>query len=277
MDSSFTTPDGVRLALWRHLPDGPVRAHVYLLHGFGEHSGRYGRLASELNARGIALHAADHRGHGLSGGRRAWVPGPRALAGDWAALLAAEPPSRVPRFLFGHSMGGAVATQLALDAGDSDSFSGLILSSPYLLPAQPPSRQLRSALRLLQQALPGVTVERISSEQLSRQPEEAAAYDADPLVHHGGVSARSAHSLLVAGEEVLARAGELQLPLLVLHGAQDAIAGIAGSRQLLARAGSRDRRIVEFEAARHEVMNDLDRAEFYRVLLDWLDDRLEPG
>lgn len=269
----FSAKDGTRLRLYRHEPAGRPRAHVYLLHGFGEHSGRYSRLAAELNGAGIALHALDHRGHGRSEGARARVNSPQAVSADYLAFLSAEPDRTEPVFLLGHSMGGPAAVQVAL--ADPERFSGLVLSSPYLQPTRQPPPVLLAALRLLRRVLPGLSVERLSSADLSRQSEESDAYDADPLVHHGGVSAITASALLEAGQQVLARAAELQLPLLILHGARDAIAGIDGSRRLLAAAGSRDRRIVEFEQGFHELMNDSDREEFYRELLDWLEDRLE--
>ena len=248
------------------------RARLYLLHGFGEHSGRYGQLAAELNRAGISLIAPDHRGHGRSPGQRAFVPAADTLARDFLDCMAMEPDSGLPQFLMGHSMGGAVAVQVAL-AGQ-DRWDGLVLSSPYLVPAEPPPRILESLVGVISRLLPNLTVERLSSADLSREPAEAAAYDEDPLVHHGGVSARSAHSLLSAGAQVLVSAGQLELPLLILHGAEDRIAGIEGSRQLLAAAGSRERSIIEFEAARHEVMNDLDRSSFFSALTDWLDHRL---
>ncbi len=275
MEEWFTAPDGARLWVWRQLPKGKLRAHLYLLHGFGEHSGRYQRLAEVLNLSGIAFHALDHRGHGRSEGARARVSSPQAVAADYVAFINSEPERAEPVFLLGHSMGGPAAAQVAL-AGP-ERFSGLILSSPYLEPSAPPTAALLSALKLLRRVLPGLSVQKLSSADLSREPAESAAYDTDPLVHHGGVSAISAWSLLEAGRQVLARAGELKLPLLILHGAQDAIAGVEGSRRLLARAGSRDRRVVEFEHAFHEVMNDLDREEFYAALIGWLQDRLEDG
>ncbi len=270
-----TTRDGVRLAVKRWQPSVPRLANVFLLHGFGEHAGRYDRLGRELSAAGYSLTSLDHRGHGRSGGPRAVVPDAQRLAGDWLDFLASEAGDGLPRVLMGHSMGGPVAAQVAL-AGPGE-YAGLVLSSPYLQPARPPSAFLVAALGVLRTVAPGLTVEKLSSADLSRQPEESAAYDDDPLVHHGGVSARSAHSLLTAGRFVLDRAGELELPLLILHGAKDSIAGIEGSRQLLAAAGSRDKRIVEFAEARHEVMNDLDREQFYAELLDWLAYRLTDG
>lgn len=266
------TRDGVRLAVKRWRPGREPAANVYLLHGFGEHAGRYGRLAEVLTAAGYSLTSLDHRGHGRSEGRRATVPDAHRLADDWLDFLAAEPSDGLPRILMGHSMGGPVAAQVALE--QPEGYAGLVLSSPYLQPTEPPPALLVAALGVLRAVAPGLTVEKLSSADLSRQPEEAAAYDEDPLVHHGGVSAVSAHSLLSAGRDVLERADQLKLPLLILHGARDNIAGIEGSRQLLAAAGSRDKRIVEFEEARHEVMNDLDREQFYSELLDWLGYRL---
>lgn len=272
-DGEFTaTRDGVRLAVSRWQPAGEPLANVYLLHGFGEHAGRYARLGEVLTAAGYALTSLDHRGHGRSDGPRATVPDAHRLADDWRMFLAAEAADGLPRILLGHSMGGPVAAQVAL--AEPGAYAGLVLSSPYLQPATPPPAVLVAALGVLRRVAPGLTVEKLSSADLSREPLEAAAYDDDPLVHHDGVSALSAHSLLGAGRYVLDRAGELDLPLLILHGARDNIAGIEGSRQLVAAAGSRDKRIVEFEEARHEVMNDLDRELFYEELLDWLGYRL---
>lgn len=269
---TFRTSDGLSLAVIRWQPDGEAHAHIYLLHGFGEHAGRYTRLASELTAAGYSLTAMDHRGHGRSEGSRAIVTGKQVLARDWLGFLAAEPADGLKRVLIGHSMGGPVATQVAL--ARPAEFEGLVLSSPYLRPTNPPPGFLEAALGLLGRIAPNLPVQKLSSADLSRQAEEAEAYDADPLVHHGAVSAVTAGSLLGAGRDVLARARQLELPLLIMHGAEDAIAGIEGSRQLLSAAGSRDKRIIEFEGARHELMNDSDREQFYAELKDWLAYRL---
>ena len=266
---SFRLRGGEELATYTWLPAGEPRAHVYLLHGFGEHAGRYTELAASLTGAGHALHAVDHRGHGRSTGRRAVVPSYHSVSDDFAEFLAGENVAPAKTVLMGHSMGGPAAAQLAL----GHEAAGLVLSSPYLEPAKPPPAALFAALGVIRRLAPGLVVEKLKSSDLSRQKVEADAYVADPLVHSGGVPAVSAHSLLMAGRDVLARAASLELPLLIMHGAADSIAGVEGSRRLLAAAGSRDKQLIEFPEARHEVMNDLDRGEFFSQLLDWLDAR----
>lgn len=266
----FVTPDGTSLAVHRWEPEEPM-GHVYLLHGFGEHAGRYGELAGVLNAAGWAVHAPDHRGHGLSGGQRAIVPSGTSVAADYLAFLEAEPERSGPQVLLGHSMGGAAAVQVALRA--SGRFSGLVLSSPFLEPARPPGRLALWGAGVLARLFPRVIVMKLDSDSLSKEQAEAAAYDDDPLVHHGGVSAVSAHSLVQAGLEALSRAGELTLPLFIIHGSRDAVAGVDGSRRLVAAAGSRDRQILEFEDGLHELLNDHERGRVHDAITGWLADR----
>jgi alpha-beta hydrolase superfamily lysophospholipase len=267
------TADGTRLARYAWQPTGPVRALVLLAHGFGEHAGRYGPLAAALTARGFALQAVDHLGHGRSQGERAFVPAAGRIAADFLEFtraVAQESPG-VPLVLLGHSMGGATAAQVALL--EQDSFAGLILSAPYLEPGRPAPAALRAAVALLARVLPRAAVERIPPGQLSRISAAVTAYETDPLVHHGSVTARSAHSLLSAGAGVLRQAPELTLPLLILHGTADAIAGSGGSRKLHEAASSADRTLRLFPDARHELLNDEVQHEFLTEISDWLDRR----
>jgi len=270
MPERFSTADGTRLAVHRWQPDRPA-GHVYLLHGFGEHAGRYGELAGVLTAAGWAVHALDHRGHGRSDGARAIVPSGTSVAADYAEFLAAEPSREGPAIVFGHSMGGAAAVQVALRLPGT--FSGLILSSPFLEPARPPGAFELGLVRLLAKLVPRVVITRLSSDSLSKQETEADAYDDDPLVHHDGVAAVSAYSLITAGREALARAGALTLPLLIIHGARDSVAGVDGSRKLLAAAGSRDKQIIEFAEGLHELLNDHERDKVFEAVTGWLAER----
>lgn len=246
------------------------RAVILLLHGFGEHAARYEETARELADEGYAVHALDHRNHGASGGRLGWVESPSMVPDDFlgfARSVRALYPG-VPLVLLGHSMGGVAAAHVALAA--QDEFSGLVLSAPFLAPTDSQPAVMVGLLGVLARVLPTLPVRRIPSAALSRQPEEAEAYDIDPLVFHGATSARTAWSLLEAGRRALERAGELTLPLLVLHGGADTVASPRASAEFADRAGSGDKRHRMFPEARHEVLNDLDRKEFRQELRDWL-------
>lgn len=269
----FTAVDGTRLARHAWFPQGDLQGVVLLAHGFGEHAGRYERLAASLTQRGFALLALDHRGHGHSEGERAFVAGPELLAGDFLAFagtVASELPGR-QLILFGHSMGGPIAAQAALR--QPELFAGLILSAPYLQPGRPAPPLLRIALAALARVLPRAAVERIPPTQLSHIEAEVKAYAEDPLVYHGSVTARSAHSLLAAGTQVLQQATRLTLPLLILHGEADAIAASGGSVGLAAAAAAPDKTLRLFPDGRHELLNDLDSGEFLETIGNWLQSR----
>jgi alpha-beta hydrolase superfamily lysophospholipase len=273
LEDHHVTADGTRLARYAWQPAGTPRALLLLAHGYGEHAGRYEALAAMLVTEGFALQAVDHLGHGHSEGERAFVPAADRLAADFLAFSrarAGEQPG-VPLVLLGHSMGGAVAAQVALHSPEL--FSGLILSAPYLEPGRPAPAALRGALALLARVLPRSGVERIPARHLSRIEAEVTAYDTDPLVYHGSVPARSAHSLLSAGRQVLQRAQELALPLLILHGLADAIAGSGGSRELHDRASAADRTLRLYPEGRHELLNDETRSEFLTEIRSWLGSR----
>lgn len=249
---------------------------MLLAHGFGEHAGRYARLAESLNSLGFALQAVDHRGHGRSGGERALVPASNTVASDFLAFaesVRAEQPG-LPLVLYGHSMGGVVAAQAAL--ASPAWFNGLILSSPFLYPDRPAPAALRSGLKLLARVMPRLGVEKIPAEHLSRIPAEVTAYRTDPLVHQGSVPARTASSLLQAGSAVLAQAAGLTQPLLIVHGEADRIAGVEGSRQLHAAAGAQDRTLHVVPAGRHELLNDTVQDEFLQLITGWLASRFPP-
>ena len=199
-DQQARLADGV---FYRHWPaSGSVRGVILLAHGLGEHSGRYQGLAEFFCPRGIAVVAPDHFGHGHS-------PGHRAHIGNFAeflqpllqlrALIAQWYPS-APCFLLGHSLGGLIAARLLLDA--QDQFAGAALSAPALAVAEPPSPLLLWLNRVLARLWPTLGMLKLDASQVSRDPEVVAAYEADPLVHHGKVSARLVAELFATMEQV---------------------------------------------------------------------------
>ncbi|WP_370886618.1 lysophospholipase [Caballeronia sp. RCC_10] len=272
--STITTRQGVELFLHRWQPSPPTvpQARIALLHGLGEHAGRYDALAQTLNAAGIEVIALDLRGHGKSSGERAYVRVFDDYLSDAAVLLeacAATPPADTPLFLMGHSMGGTVAALHAAERAEEGTLAGMILSSPALRPGKDMPRWKAKLARIVGTVLPRWRALQIDAALLSRAPGVVEAYRRDPLVHHGPVTARTAAQILAAMERIAVKRADITVPYLIFHGGADAICDPAGSREFEASAGSTDATLAIYEGSYHETLNDLDRDRVIRALIDW--------
>jgi alpha-beta hydrolase superfamily lysophospholipase len=268
------TNDGLSLFTQSWSPDGYVRAAVVLAHGYAEHSGRYGFLGDSLAKVGIKLVAHDSRGHGRSEGPWGSVPSIAVLANDFCRvvkLVRADNPG-LPVILFGHSMGGLVATMLAADEPGLHDL--LVISSPYFRPTLIPSKGQVWLVRLLAAVVPKVPVKYFNSNEISRIPEVVKLYDADPLVNRRWLMARSAFSLIKGGEEASRRARDLKRPLLLVHGGRDQTASPSASRDFVAEAASADKTLRIYEDSSHEVFNDLDGPTVLDDVVTWLEKRI---
>ncbi|WP_370653390.1 lysophospholipase [Caballeronia sp. Lep1P3] len=270
----MTTRRGVELFLhrWKPAGDAPPDARIALLHGLGEHGGRYDAFALALNAAGIELIAVDLRGHGKSSGERAFVRVFNDYLDDAEVLLeacAATPPANTPLFLMGHSMGGTIAALHAAERGSGRALTGLILSSPALRPGTDMPRWKEKLARIVGTVWPRRPAFEIDPALLSRAPGVVEAYRRDPLVHHGRIVARTGAQILAAMERIAARRGDIALPYFIFHGSADAICDPAGSREFEAQAGSADATLAIYEGSYHETLNDLDRDRVIRALIDW--------
>lgn len=262
---------GNDIALHRRswLPAGLPAGQLLLVHGYGEHGGRYEHLAGALAAGGYAVHAVDLRGHGRSPGPRGHILSWQEYLHDIAALhdAARRADPELPLFLFGHSMGGLLVLDYA--GRHPAGISGVIASAPALgrLPAAPPLRAVGAALSLLAPGLaltlpgdPGILV---------RDPAAMAAWRADPLIH-GRASARFSTELARAMREVPRRAPEFRTPLLLLHGSEDRLIAPEGSADFYAAAGSPDKERIVYPGARHEPHQDHERDRVARDIVRWL-------
>lgn len=251
LPDSLTASDGTRLALHRW-PGEPKRGTVLIVHGLGEHAGRYAHVAAWFAERGFATVAYDHRGHGRSDGARGAVPTPNALLDDLGAVVAALRPKQGRFILLGHSMGGAIAAEYV--ARRIRSADLLILSSPAL----------KARLSLLDRAqlavglalLPSLAQSnKLDVTGIAHDPATVQAYLDDPLVHDR-ITARLAKSILDAGEVALAAAPKWSTPTLLVYGGSDRLVDPAGSD---AFAASAPREVVEskrFAALYHEILNE---------------------
>ena len=253
--TAFTASDGENLAVYDWpLPDAP-RATVLLVHGLGEHAGRYDALARHLGAWGYAVRGYDHYGHGESSGPRGGLPWDTRLLDDLTDIVdatRARMPAGQPLVLLGHSMGGLVAARfVALGIRPVDA---LVLSSPALDAGLGPVQKL--LLATLPRIAPNLRVGNgLDARYLSHDDAVVRAYLADPLCHNR-ISARLARFIAEAGPATVARAPHWQVPTLLLWAGADRLVNPAGSRAFASAAPKERVQAHCFEPLYHELFNE---------------------
>jgi acylglycerol lipase len=266
---TFQGAGGLKIHWQSWQPQGTPRATVVIAHGVSEHSDRYAHVAARLTAAGFAVYALDHRGHGDSEGPRAYIDRlDRAVADIDTLVGIARSEQEGKLFLLGHSMGGALAVEYAI--AHQDRLDGLVLSAAATA-LETASRLELVAGRVLSKVAPRLGVFDIDSAGISRDPEVVSEYDADPRVFHGRLPARTVAELAGAIETMPERVPGIAVPLLVLVGTGDEIVPPAGSRMVHERAGSADKRLIEYEGLYHEILNEPEQDRVLDDLVGWLD------
>jgi acylglycerol lipase len=275
----LTASDGVRLYAQWWRPSGAPKAIVCLIHGGGEHSGRYTHMAQALTHAGYLVGAVDLRGHGRSPGRRLFIRSFDEYLTDVRSLLmqAAKEAPGTPVFLLGHSLGGLIATTFVI--AERPAIAGLVLSGPFLEIGQGISQAGRRLAPILGRLFPTLTLTKaLDTRAVSRAPEVVRAYATDPLVHHGGIPLRTGAQVMKAIANTDTRMAEVQVPLLIFHGTADRLAAVDGSKRLYARASSSDKTLRLCEGLFHEVFNEPEQDTLLGELVKWLDGHTDvPG
>ncbi len=256
------------------LPDGEAIAALQLIHGLGSHSGRYMNVVEYLVPRGIAVYGHDHIGHGKSGGARGMMERFEDFTGTIGACfdkIRNNLPGK-PVFLFGHSMGGLIATHQLIDR-QSD-YQGAILSAPALKIQDGISPLQIIASQILARVAPRAGLLRLDPNRLSHDPQVVNAYLHDPLVFHGRTPARLAMKLMDAMQRAAQRIETITLPLLIFLGSRENIVNPGGARMLYERAGSKDKTFRIYEGLYHETFNEPERARVLEDMRTWLEARL---
>lgn len=271
---AFEGAGGLRLFSQSWRPEGTPQAVLAIVHGFGEHSGRYTNVVRHFVPRGYAVHGFDLRGHGRSPGQRGHINAWAEYREDVKAFLghvAKQEPGR-PVFLLGHSLGSIIALDYALH--HPQGLSGLILSGLAVDPVGAATPLLVAIARLMSRVWPTLSMAvKLDKAALSRVPEVVSEYTADPLVHGLG-TARWGTECLNAIAWCKAHASELRLPLLVVHGDSDRINTAAGARLVFEAARSQDKHLVLVPGGHHEPHNDLGREQTFQALEEYLGKRL---
>lgn len=265
--STCRTRDGLALSTW-HYPSPAPRARVVLVHGYADHVGRYPHVVEALTGAGYEVHALDLRGHGRSEGVRGHVLRFQNYLDDLDLFLAELPRDPLPHVLIGHSLGGLISLRYVLD--HPEAFVALAASSPYL--------HLGTDIHFLKEAVATaashlaptlLTKSPIEAKALSHDPVVVQAYIDDPLVFKT-LNARWFFESRQAQEEVLKRATEIRLPVLMMIGSADPIAEPERGRQVFDRLSSPDKTLKVYDGFLHEVLNEAGRERVIRDLVEWL-------
>ncbi len=256
----------------RHwLPPAPPKAVLLLVHGVGEHSGRYHWLAERLTAQGVAVHGWDQRGHGLSAGRRGHVRSWSDYSADLQLCLeqgSRRPGDPAPLFLLGHSMGALVALHAVLHR--SLPLAGLVISGVPLQPAGVAKSHLVMLAQVLARLWPTWPIRLpLTPDQLMSRAEGLAELAADPLMQ-GTVTARWGVEAIRALAEVRPMLPRLNTPLLVLHGGLDPVNLANGAHCLVEQAGSIDKTLCIYPRSRHEPHQDVEREALASDVAGWV-------
>jgi acylglycerol lipase len=271
-EHSFEGVGGTRVVYDLYEPDGEPRGVALVAHGVAEHAGRYGHVAALLTGLGLRVAIPDHRGHGRSGGKRLVVRDLQEFDDDLETLRARVAVDGLPTYLVGHSMGGCIALDYALD--HQDVLAGLVLSAPAVVPGDDISPALMRVAKVLGRWLPSMPGQKLSSASVSRDPAVVAAYDADPLVFHGALTAGVGGAMLRAMESFPARLPSLRLPLLVMTGSDDKLVKPEGAASVERLAGSTDKTLRTYTGLYHEIFNEPEQDVVLEDLRAWLAERL---
>lgn len=245
------------------------RAVIALVHGQGEHIGRYAHVAKWYNDHDIALIGFDQQGYGRSEGKRGHAHSMNALLDDIGLLLAqaGERYPDTPIFLYGHSLGGALALQYVIQRDPV--IGGLIVTSPLIrLAFQAPALKILVG-KLLRRIMPTLTLPTgLAANFISHDPAVVSAYKNDPLVHDK-LSAAAGIAILEMGESLDIYSGVFSIPVLLMHGADDKITSAAATRALFGRVVG-DITHKEWPGLWHEMHNEKEKEQLFDYTLEWI-------
>ena len=272
--SILTAIDGSNVVVqdWPLDSSVKLRGVVIVVHGLGEHAGRYEHVARHLNAWGFAVRGYDQCGHGESSGARGSLPSDTRLLDDLADMVDSTRTrygKDTPVILIGHSMGGLVVGRFV--SLQMRAVEGLVMSSPAL------DAGMNAFQKLLVSVLPKIAPDLrvgngVKPQFISHDPAVVAAYKADPLVHDR-ISARLARFIAEAGPQTLALAPQWTVPTLLMYAGDDRLLNPDGSRVFAAQAPKNVVTTQCFDTLYHEIFNEKDAGPVFATLKKWLDGR----
>jgi alpha-beta hydrolase superfamily lysophospholipase len=269
-EGSFSTPDNT-LLYSRLYENENAQSHILLVHGFGEHSGRYEALIAHLLGKGHSVTVYDQRGHGKSAGLYGHVDRFAQYEEDLDFMVSVVNSHNESQklFLVAHSMGGLVALRYLMR--QPWAVMGAVISAPLVEIATKVPAHKRFIAKMSAALAPRMRMaNEINPSVLSRDAEIGRAYAADPLVGKM-VSTRWFSEALKAMDELKRSAPQIIHPVLVMHGSEDKLANVEATKNLFVNVGSADKRMKIYEGYYHELFNEPEKQEIYERVTDWLE------
>ena len=272
MDISVRLSGGELMKGVINSPGENVKALIFLVHGLGEHTGRYHHWIKAFSARGIGLAALDLPGHGKSDGRRGHIKNYRLVNEIIDTMMTQYRKTfpGIPMFLYGHSLGGGIVLQYILKK--KPAVRGAIISSPWLRLSFEPSKSKLLLASVMKHILPSLTQPSgLKVAHLSHDPEVVRKYVEDKLVHDR-ISVSLFHNAVSAGTYCLAISASLSIPALFIHGSDDMITSPEASRQFTSSSQKAELKI--WEGGYHELHNETFRDDVFSFIADWIEKRI---
>ena len=270
-EGKYSINKGQSLYYQYWLPEGKVKASIFLVHGLNEHCGRYQHLASYLVDQSYAVYGLDLPGHGKSDGLRSYVGSYIDLIKpmeSYLDMIKAWQPG-VPVFMIGHSMGGLLAT--AYLAEHPGQVNGAVLSGSLVKVPDYVSAFTVQVGKILSTVLPKFRIVEVDKQGLSRDPGVVQAYIDDPLVFTGKSTVRLSN-VINYGITLVENIGHKILePLLILHGGDDRVCDPSWSQYLHDLISSPDKELIIYDGLFHEIYNEPEAATVFADVLNWLD------
>jgi len=270
LEGAFKGVRGARIAYQAWLPEGEVKAVLLVVHGLGEHCGRYLNVVNCVVPLGYAVYGLDHLGHGKSEGEREVVERfedfTQTLTVFYDQVKDWQPGKAI--FLLGHSMGGLIATFYLLD--HQADFKGAIISAPAIKVGDSVSPMAIMLGKVLSAVAPKAGILALDATHISHDPAVVKAYVEDPLVFHGKTPARLAAEMLRAMQRVTAEVSHITLPFIAIQGGADKLVDPTAAQMLYDGAKSRDKTLKVYPGLYHEVFNEPERAQALGELERWL-------
>lgn len=269
---SWTTSDGLSIQ-GKHWSLPEPKAVICLVHGLGEHCGRYAHVAEFFGKNKIAMLGFDRRGHGNSAGKRGHAPSYDLLLEDVDMLIdkANQLYPDLPVFLYGHSLGGNLVLNFSLRK--KTEVQGVIASAPFIrLPKPPPAIQVWFG-KMVQGVFPSLLQPNgLDVNGISRDKAEVEKYIADPLVHDR-ISVRKGLFMLEEANALDTFSGEMPLPCLLMHGSDDILTAPSGTEDFAKRVKG-DVTFKKWEGLYHEIHNEPEKEKVMGEMLAWIQQKL---